>query len=315
MRYAATLYATAALCFGTGTNALEIPAFSIKANAAEIISSGECGYGMSYELTSDGVLTFSGTGSIYDFKQSEDSYNYTDRSVAPWHKYSYMITSIEFPMYSGIYKIPEYAFMDCYNLISIELPENVTTIGVGAFAGCSSLTSVTFPDKIENIGEGWCETDDYGAFQNCTSLKNVTIPDKLTEISPATFRGCTSFTEIYIPDTITEIGIDAFDGCTNLTKLRLPDGLENLEGAFGFCKSLKSVVIPESVTSLSDFDLCDNLESVYLPDGLESLGGFMYCENLKSIDIPENVTRVSGFSNCDSLTSVKIPDGVTYRTC
>ena len=57
------------------------------------------------------------------------------------------------------------AFEGCTALISITIPDSVTSIGNGAFNGCSSLESVTIPDSVTSIG--------YGAFGDCTSLKTV----------------------------------------------------------------------------------------------------------------------------------------------
>lgn len=58
--------------------------------------------------------------------------------------------------------ILEYAFSSCSNIISIVLPNSVTSIGYSAFCGCSSLksivisnglTSITIPSSVTSIGE------------------------------------------------------------------------------------------------------------------------------------------------------------------
>lgn len=87
--------------------------------------------------------------------------------------------------------------------------------------------------------------------------------------------------------------------------------------AFLRCRSLTSVIIPSSVTSIGEsaFRECSSLTSVNIPSSLASIGCgiFLGCSSLTSVDIPSSVTEIgeSAFSDCSSLTSVKIPSSVT----
>ena len=52
------------------------------------------------------------------------------------------------------------AFNNCSALTSVNIPNNMTSIGSDIFGGCSSLTSVTIPDSVVMIGcytyeQGW----------------------------------------------------------------------------------------------------------------------------------------------------------------
>lgn len=58
-------------------------------------------------------------------------------------------------------------------LTSIDIPENVTTIGYAAFYECDSLTSVDMPNVTSM---------DASAFSDCTSLTSLTIPSTCTNI-------------------------------------------------------------------------------------------------------------------------------------
>ena len=64
-------------------------------------------------------------------------------------------------------KIYKYAFKDCQDLTSVNIPNSVTSIGAMAFSGCSSLTSIDIPDSVTSIGDS--------AFSNCSSLKSFNI--------------------------------------------------------------------------------------------------------------------------------------------
>lgn len=77
-------------------------------------------------------------------------------------------------------------------MISVTIPDGVTSIGWSAFSGCSGLTSVTIPDSVTSIG-GW-------AFSKC-SLTSVTIPDSVTEIGYRAFYGCSDLTTINFQGT------------------------------------------------------------------------------------------------------------------
>lgn len=86
--------------------------------------------------------------------------------------------------------------------------------------------------------------------------------------------------------------------------------------AFSDCKSLLSVVIPNSVKVIkySAFENCNNLTSVSLSNYLETIegGAFKGCEALSNIILPDSLKTIgnSVFQFCRSLTSLQIPDNV-----
>ena len=139
--------------------------------------------------------------------------------------------------------------------------------------------------------------------------------------------------------------------CKNasLTSYKIKPGTQIIcDEAFLVCKSIESLTIPNSVTSIgkSAFSNCESLESITIPDSVTSIGNnpFMDCPNLNltladnspfrivnnvlinrigtliaclgnptSIIIPNLVTSIGewAFYNCRWLTSVTIPDSVT----
>ena len=108
------------------------------------------------------------------------------------------------------------------------------------------------------------------------------------------------------------------DSRPSLKSITIPDSVTSIgDKAFSWCESLQSVTIPDSVTSIGDraFYHCDFLQSVTIPDSVTSIGNeaFSGCESLQSVTIPDSVTSIgrSAFSGCESLQSVTIPDSVT----
>ena len=62
------------------------------------------------------------------------------------------------------------------------------------------------------------------------------------------------------------------------------------------------------------FQYCSNLKSVNIPDTVTTIGAMFYqCRKLENITIPNSVTKIydNAFYECSSLTSVEIPSGVT----
>ena len=80
--------------------------------------------------------------------------------------------------------------------------------------------------------------------------------------------------------------------------------------AFLFCKKIKKVIIPGTVTSIGGavFYNCANLTSVTIPNSVTSIGigSFSYCSKLTSIAIPDSMRKIGerAFSYCSGLTSI-----------
>ena len=239
------------------------------------------------------------------------------------------VGEIVIPM--GVTEIDSCAFMRCTGIVSVVIPESVTTIGFSAFEK-SGLTHITLPDSVTEIGE--C------AFQGCTELREVIMSNSVTEIGEKAFAGCTKLTSVIIPNSVTRIGEGAFAGCDSLASVVLSNSLTVIEketflecvnlididipesvteickDAFGYCKSLTSITLPNSLRKIGEraFQMCSSLNSIYIPNSVIEIGeeAFDYCTSLASVVIPDSLKIISTalFNGCSSLTQVTIPNSV-----
>ena len=115
---------------------------------------------------------------------------------------------------------------------------------------------------------------------------------------------------------VTSIGDWAFQSCISLRSITIPNSVTSIgNGAFSHC-GIKSITIPNSVTSIgnSAFYGCNSLTSITIPDGVTSICNYAFkdCSSLTSVTIPNSVTSIgnSAFYRC-SFTGITIPDGVT----
>ncbi len=118
-------------------------------------------------------------------------------------------------------------FYQCPNVVSVEIPNSVTSIGRSAFNNCNGLTSITIPNSVTSIGER--------AFYECSGLTSITIGSGVTSIGRDAFASCTSLSSITIPDSVISIGICAFGNCTGLTSVTLGSGITSI-GNSAFCE-------------------------------------------------------------------------------
>jgi len=267
-------------------------------------ASGECGNDLTWVLDSDGVLTISGTGEMYDFE------NYGE-NPAPWCDYRYYITEII--MEEGVTYIGENAFENCDNAQSISIPNTVTRIGNWAISWCPSLSELYIPASVTYIG--------VGNFQSCENLSAVWVDennpafasdeigamyDKSMEtlmFVPRSYEGVYSVSE-----TVTVIDSVAFDDCAYITEIKIPAGVTEIYSLFQMCYELSAITVHEDneVYSTENGALLSKDGSILyvvprfvdgefiVPDGVEviahwSINGF---ESLTSLVIPESVVYI-----------------------
>lgn len=131
---------------------------------------------------------------------------------------------------------------------------------------------------------------------------------------------------------VVEIGgigsVGAFENRKSLTTVTIPDSVTSIGNyAFSGCTSLTTVTIPDSVTSIGAyaFSFCTGLASITIPDGVHSIGDFAFshCTGLTSVTILDSNPSIENnpFSGCSSLQEFRVAksnpafavrDGVLY---
>ena len=207
----------------------------------------------------------------------------------------------------GITSIGSSAFVTCYEVTNISIPNSLTSIADDGISSCeklnytiyengkylgnennpylwlrdvtdTTLTTYTIHPEAKNISTR--------AFYDCTNLTDITIPENITHIGNYVFQGCSSLKEIVIPDTVTTFGSNVFHNCIQLTNVRLGTGIKTISGTFQGCSSLKEVVIPENVEYIGGdaFYNCDLLETIYIPASATQFGdAYVYCYGLVNV--------------------------------
>ncbi|MFI3206245.1 MAG: leucine-rich repeat domain-containing protein [Clostridia bacterium] len=222
------------------------------------------------------------------------------------------------------------------SIVSVEIPDTVTSIGSCAFIGSESLTSIYIPSSVTSI-DSWAfytysnsSTITYdGTFEEFCEIENISFDclesgtilkttDENVTINDYTFTGYE-----YIEVDGIEGGKIYFDADTGtiinadytITSADIPETINGVAVtaidwyAFGNCQELTSVTIPANVTDIdsSAFKFCSNLAEFIVDSDNESyasVDGILYDKaKTKIIVIP---LRISGdVEICDGIETIE----------
>ncbi len=227
-------------------------------------------------------------------------------------------------VYAGaaVTHIADEAFRDATGLITVVIPDSITSIGSAAFAGCSKMITITVPFIGSSVDVDYDMHFGYLFSSSTNSESYLYVPSSLRtvvvtggdRIGDEAFYNCTMLTDIILPDSVMSIGNKAFYYCTTLKALVLPNGVTSIgEYAFYNCNQLESINIPNGITEIKQYTFyACAFADVRLPAGLQSIGDYaFYSTALTAIEIPNGVTSIGirAFSGCP-LTTVALPDSI-----
>ena len=242
-------------------------------------------------------------------------------------KWCSSLVSVTIPEH--ITKIPNQAFNQCYNLENLTIPSGVTLIEYDAFKACEKLSPLTVPDGASSIeydafygidtvyysgsatGSPWSAGRVIGTTKPALNGTFVvgdfkyTVTDTTNLIVAVAAANTDIAGDIVIPSSVEYNGLE------------YTVGLIGGEGVFRSCGEITSVVIPNSVKTISGsaFKWCSKLVSVTLPDSIDKIPNqaFNQCYNLVDITIPAAVTSIDydAFKACEKLSPLTISDDVT----
>ena len=155
------------------------------------------------------------------------------------------------------------------------IKEGVRIICDNAFSGCRSLTGIVIPESVISIGDG--------AFFFCRFLSGIIIPNSVASIGDSAFEGCSSLEYISLPKSVICLNGNPFFNWNGKLDCLSPNFIYEDDVLFNKDKSkiisfrnqaVKSYIIPSSVNSIGDwaFGNCRSLTDIVIPDSVTSIG-------------------------------------------
>ena len=254
----------------------------------------------------------------------------------------------------GVTTIGGGAFGYCTVLSEISLPTTLKELGLDSkglfsiFSACPALEKIEIPASneyfatIDNVlyqktnktvldADGNKVLNEDGTEKTvnvistllfCPQKKagstTVTVPGTVTTVAASAFNSNQVVKEILFgtleKGTTLTIGDQAFGNCKVLEKIALPEGLDQIsDSLFYYCSTLNEVVIPSTVTSIGKkaFYYCTNLSKLTFsatPNGQEPVdlvigdassyidSPFYGCKSLKNVVLPERLTIIGKYA-------------------
>lgn len=226
------------------------------------ILNGYCGANLTWTLTlADNTLTISGSGEM-------DNYLWGSNPL-PWEQYRSYINTVNIA--EGVTSISGGAFMSCYNLTDINIPNSVNKIGESAF-----MNTQLYNDD-SNWSNGALYIDNCLIATNSEAIGDYAIAEGTRIVADGAFNSYYEYdllTGISLPNSVTHIGKNAFYN-RNITKVTIGSGTQSIgEDAFGWCENLSEINVAAAtppVIAANTFQYISTDLQITVPAGSESL--------------------------------------------
>lgn len=255
------------------------------------------------DMSATKIVAYSGVPIITGKKE------YAENTLPAYSLMGTKISNIVLP--SGLIEIGE-ASLSSTPIVSISIPQTVTTIGQGAFSNCDELFSIEFPASVTSVASH--------VFLDCDKLTKVKCSEAMTSIPQSMFARCKSLTEIILPEILTTIETAAFSGCENLSSIQFPATLTKI-GDDAFQQTRLTEVDLSNCKNITEigawaFSRCASLEKVVLNDNISSIGEGAFFDNAQLVEfnIPASCTSISNYmlkGNSNVVTDKLLHNNVT----
>ena len=283
------------------------------------------------------TLTISGSGAMVDFT-SPTAPNAENANIAPWYtalladENTSSVPITEIKIDEGVTYLGNYAFSYLTNVVKVNIPASITSLGDSIFRGDTALTTVewasdfkapeiTDTDSKDNIYRGnYVPTS---MFDGCTSLGkgkelSTWLPASFNGVGCAAFRGTQFTVDFDNWSNLNYIGAYGFAGMPNLDSFTLSNEITlGLRGgasnAFN-SSGLRSLTVADGIVAIPSglCNGCEQLSSVALADSVTTIAmnAFFNTKALEKIDL-KNVQTINGYAFWGSgLTDLVLPKSV-----
>lgn len=169
-----------------------------------------------------------------------------------------------------ITQIFRHTFDKCKNLVSVNIPETITSVCAGAFSHCIGLESI----HVNKKNKHYCDID--GVLYDKSKKTIIAFPNKAgisyairkgtTRIEAEAFSSCTQLESVALPKSVTEIGSSAFSGCSALTGITIPSKKTTIgSNAFRYRKEL--TIYGKSGSPAEQYAIKNNIPFVKIKKG------------------------------------------------
>lgn len=165
----------------------------------------------------------------------------------------------------GVTQIKKFSFVGI-NSYRVTFPSTLKAIDMSAFLECYFVNSVVIPNSVTEISIDNVPIGSDMPFPNASSL---VLGTGLRQIPDNAFYNCYRLTKLLLLDGVEEIGHEAFK-FGRFHTLVMPSSLRTLKSSFAGCTNLKSVTLNYRLSRIEGdaFGRCANLKEIHclMPD-------------------------------------------------